>query len=237
VRVRDEADQLLATARNRQVDEIAQLQQFEHRFAAEILDQRDGCFRKFAPTQGTAQRLGDCAIAVDRFRAAAQQRDVAGHETQCCGIRGDVRPRLVDHRDETQRNAHTFDDQSVGPHFGPRDRAHRIRQIPDGPDACGHSLQPPCIEAQSIDQRLRLPGSTRRVDVELIGRKNRSGLRIERSRHCSQRIALVGGRQCGNPDAGSARCQREFTHGRGCGHCVAISASATRSSRRTIESP
>jgi hypothetical protein len=37
----DEADQAFAAARNRQVDDVAELQQLHHRLAAQVLDQRD----------------------------------------------------------------------------------------------------------------------------------------------------------------------------------------------------
>ena len=37
----DEADQAFSAARNREIDDVVELQQFHHRLAAQIVDQRD----------------------------------------------------------------------------------------------------------------------------------------------------------------------------------------------------
>ena len=59
--------------------------------------------------QPLVHAVGNRLVAAQRFRAAAQDRRVAGLEAQRRGVGGDVGPRLVDDADDTQRHAHLAD--------------------------------------------------------------------------------------------------------------------------------
>ena len=60
-----------------------------------------------------APRASERAVALERLATAAQDARVAGLEAQRRGVGRDVRPRLVDHRDHAERDAHARDLEPV----------------------------------------------------------------------------------------------------------------------------
>src|SRR3546814_7051052 len=66
----------------------------------------------------TRQRLGEHgverAVALDRFRAAAQDDGIARLHAQGCGVRGHVGAAFVDDADDADGNAHAAQCHAVG---------------------------------------------------------------------------------------------------------------------------
>ncbi|MNN17092.1 hypothetical protein D3C81_1302620 [compost metagenome] len=123
----DKTDQAFAAARNRQVDDVVELQQFQHGLAAQVFDQRQRRFRQAGVAQCALQACRNGGVGMDRLRAAAQDHAVTGLDAERCGIGGHVRPRFVDHRDHSQRYAHLLHADAIRPHVLARNLAHRVR--------------------------------------------------------------------------------------------------------------
>ena len=134
-----------------------------------------------------------CSAALEWLAvgAAAQQRGVARLQAQGAGVRGHVRPALVDDADHSERHAHALDAQAVGTlPFGHRgadrvgQRAHRIDAGRDGLDAARIEAQP--LELGSAQLR-----SARRRQVALVGGQDRAALRAHRRSRGRKRCILL----------------------------------------------
>ena len=191
----DETDQALATARDGEVDEVGELQQLDHRLAAQVLDQGQRGIGQACFAQRALQRGGDGGIRMDRLAAAAQDHAVAGLQAQGRGIGRDVGARLVDHRDHAQRHAHALDDDAVGARLAARDQAHRVRQIRDFTQSVGDVAETLRIELQAVEHRGGDAFLLRREHVLRVGGEDVVGIALQCVRHPPQQRVLCGRRQ------------------------------------------
>src|SRR5689334_4655662 len=106
---RDALDQRLAAARYDDVHVRLVGYQVADRRTIRGVDQLHAVRGQPRLAQARGDAASDRAVAVDRLGAAAQDRRVARLEAQPRRIRGDVRPRLVDDADDTERHAHRAD--------------------------------------------------------------------------------------------------------------------------------
>ena len=68
----------------------------------------------------------DGAARAQAVRAAAQDRGIAGLQAERAGVRGHVRPALIDDADDAERHAHALDGHAVRPRPGCGDGADRV---------------------------------------------------------------------------------------------------------------
>ena len=216
----DEADQAFAAARNREIDDVAELQQVEHRLPAQIGHQGQHVGPDALRFDRGPQRVGDRGVGMDRLAAAAQQHAVAGLEAQRRGIGGHVGAGLVDHRDHAQRYAHLAHAQPVRTHVVAGDPAHGIRQLGDVAHGGRDPGQSRGIQAQTVEQRARRTAGVRGFDVARVRGQDDVGLCIQRIGHRAQQGIAGIGVEHGQLRSGIAARQRrgsDLTHGRGCG--------------------
>ena len=197
-----EADQPLAAPRDHQVDDIAELDQFQDGLPAQVFDQRQHRLRQAGITQRALQRCRDGGVGMDRFRSAAQDHRVAGLQAQRGGVGRHVRACFVDHRDHAQRHAHALDMDSVGPVVGTGDLAHGVRQLRHFAHGSGDALQACRIEPQSIQHGAADAFCGGRFDIACIGGQDHSFVGQQGIRHRAQQgvLGLRGqgcdGRRC-----------------------------------------
>ena len=102
-------DQALAAARHDHVDVVLHGDELADRRAVGGLDHLHRGFGQSGRLQAFVHARGDRLVGVDRFRAAAQDRRVAGLEAQPGGVGGHVRARFVNDADHAERHAHLPD--------------------------------------------------------------------------------------------------------------------------------
>ncbi len=149
------ADQILAAARDNQIDILFQLQQLVDQCVIFKLDDLHRVRRHARLSAGFAQHRADGLIGMMRFTAAAQDHRVAGLETESRRVSGDVGAGFVDDADDAQRYAHAPHLQAVGPAPHLDHLAHRIRQCRDSAQPLGHLLHPGRVEHDAVEHGAR----------------------------------------------------------------------------------
>ncbi len=191
----DEADQALATARDRQVDDVVELQQLQHGLSTQILHQGQRGIGYASLAQGALERGGDRGIGMDRLRAAAQDHAVAGLDAQRRGVGGDVRARLVDHRDHPQRHAYLLHADAIGPRVVAGHLADRVRQRGNLAQGVGHAGQALPVQGQAIEHRRAHALVARSLQVAFVGGQDGAGIGVERIGHrCQQSAPCIAGK-------------------------------------------
>jgi len=195
---RDPFDQGFAAARHDHVDDPGHGEHLAHRGAVgggHALDRRGGQARSLEPVHQTGVDGGGRGEA---FRAAAQDRGVAGLEAQRAGVGGDVGAAFVDDADHPQRHGDAADQQPVGAFPLGQHAAHRIGQPGDVLQALGHGLDALGIEHQAVDHRRREALVRGRRHVLGVGFEDFLPARADRPGAFGQRQVLGvrrGGRQ------------------------------------------
>jgi hypothetical protein len=133
---------------------------------------------------------GDRLVARERLRAATQDRRVAGLEAERGGIRGDVRPRLVDDADDAQRHAHVPDLDTGRSVLELADLAHGVGERGDFGDAVGHCLDRRGDQRQAVDECRIVPGGFGGGDVGRIRGRELRGVAPGGRRHREKRLVL-----------------------------------------------
>ncbi len=135
----DPFDQGLAAPRDDEVDRpVEPRKQHAHGFP---VGRRDNlhCVRiEGGVIQPPDQRGMDRNGASLGFRSRAKDHRIAGPEANGRGVRGNVRPGLVDHSDNPDRRPDSRDVEAVGPHPAIHLHAHRVRQFGDLLERCGN---------------------------------------------------------------------------------------------------
>jgi hypothetical protein len=90
---------------------------------------------------------------VGRRRRAAQQHRVAGLQAERRRVDRDVRPRLVDDGDDTERDADLAHVEPVGEPVALDHLTHRIREGDDRAHTRGHRRDTARVEREAIHQR------------------------------------------------------------------------------------
>jgi len=178
--------QALAATGDDQVEPTVHLSQYRDAFAVGEGNQLDRM--RGQPGRGTTglEGLGNGAVGVDRLAATAQNRGVAGLETQHCGIRGDIRPAFVDDADGAYGHTDLFDAHAIGPLPRLDDLTDRIGQGGHLLDARSHGFNPRDIEPETVEHGRRQAAVTGCAHVLGIGGQQfRQGL-TKRNGHRTQ---------------------------------------------------
>ena len=236
----DEADQAFAAARDGQVDDVDELQQFDHCLAAEILQHRHRGLGHAVRAQRSVQRRGDGEVGTDRLGAATQDHRVAGHQAQRRGVGGDVGARLVDHRDHAERDAHALDRQSVRSCLTAGRYADRVGQLGHFAECAGDAGHACLVQPQAVEHGALHAFRRGLAHVFGVGGQHRGALRFQRRSHVAQQRALRLAAQRRNDLGGVTASQCLFADR---AHVLISCPDATgrlmptRSSRCTTSSP
>ena len=133
---------------------------------------------------------GDRLIGMDRFRAAAQDRGVAGLQAQPGGVGGDVGARFVDDADHAQRHAHLADLDAGGAVFQVADLADRVGQLGDLAQAFGHARHALVGEREPVDHRRLEAFGARGVHVLPVGFQQARAVALDGGGHAQERGVL-----------------------------------------------
>ncbi len=232
----NEADQAFAAARNRQIDQFMQLQQFQHRFSAQV--GQHGHRRRWHAIglERARQRLGDGCVGMDRFGATAQDHAIAGLQAQRSRFGGHVRARLIDHCDHTQRHAYLLHADAVWTHIVAGDLADGIGQRGDLTHGFGHREQACRVQRQAVEHGAANALVARGGEVTCITGKDQPGIHFQRLCHGQQQRAagrtVEAGNVLGRVTAGT-RLRFDVAH-RG---VLQTGHGSTRSSRWTTLPP
>ena len=128
-----------------------------------------------------------------RERAAAQDDRIAGLDAQSRCIGGHVRARLVDHRDDAERNAHLGQLDAVGQRVALDDLADRVGEHRQRVERLGHRLEARRRQLEPVEKTLPGRPSRERPPCRLVGGQDLVLLGDKRVRHHEQStIALLG---------------------------------------------
>ncbi|KFB72445.1 MAG: hypothetical protein AW09_002375 [Candidatus Accumulibacter phosphatis] len=119
-------DQSFAAARNDHVHEFAHPDQVTDSGAVGGLDHLHGIGRQTGTGKTFLHQRGNRPVTADRLGTTAQDRGIAGLQTQGRGVGGDIRARLVDDPDHPQRHAHAADLNATRPKLQITDFADRV---------------------------------------------------------------------------------------------------------------
>ena len=141
-------DEALAAARHDDVERPAEaLEHLADRGARGERRARDRRFRQPRLLQPRDQAGVDRGGRVEAVRAAAQHHGVAAFQAERAGVRGDVRPALVDDADDAERRRHPLDDEAVRAGERREHPADRIGQRRDVLEPAGHRLDARLVRA------------------------------------------------------------------------------------------
>ena len=190
---RQALDQSLAAARHDDVDVFLHRDELADGGAVGGLDHLHRGFGQAGRLQAFVHARGDRLIGMDRLRAAAQDRGVAGLQTQPRGIGRDVRPRFVNDADDAERHAHLADLYARRPVAQVGDLADRIGQLAicSSPSAIASNAFR--REREAIDQRVVELLVARTLEIARVGVEQRARGAHERLRHDAERLVLGRG--------------------------------------------
>ena len=97
--------------------------------------------------------FSDDPIGVQGFLAPAQDRCVAGFQTETGGIGGHVRARFVNDDDNADGGGNLLQLQAVRTEAFIKNPANRIRKRGDFAERFGHGRDPQVIQAESVEHR------------------------------------------------------------------------------------
>ena len=175
----------------------------------------DGILGQVGLLQARLQAGVDGTGGMDGVRAAAQDHGIARLEAERTGIGRHIRAAFIDHADDAERRAHTFDVQAVrAVPFG-NDFADRILQVSDGADAIGHGGNAGGIKLQPVEHGGRQPGCHACFHVQRIGREDGIGIGLKRFGHGGERGILGRSRGYGQRSRSSTRLAADRGHQHG----------------------
>src|SRR5712692_5319115 len=119
---------------------------------------------------------------------------VAGLHAEPGGVGRDVRARLVDERDDAQRDADAGDLEAVRPAPRLDDHPHGVRERGDLAEPLRHLLDAGLAERQAVEERARGAAAPGALDVAAVRFEERRGLLDEPVRHLEERVVLDAGR-------------------------------------------
>src|SRR2546422_3537589 len=155
---------LLAAPRDDQVDQVVQLEERRDRPTVGGVDELDRVGRPARLLHRLGEHCGDHRVRLNRLAAAAEDHRVARLDAQARGGGGDVRPRLVDEADDTQRDADA----------GDLDAARSPPRLDNGPDGVRERGDRSEEHTSELQSRLHLV-------CRLLLEKKKSGLRLWKS--------------------------------------------------------
>ena len=200
--LRHPPDEILAAARDDEVEQAVQLEHHRHRFAVGDVHELDGLRRRARLFEGLGQHGRDERIGLDGLAASAQQHGVAGLHAKAGRVRGHVRAGLVDEANDAERHANAGDLQPGGTAPGLDRFTDRIGQRGDLAQPRGHGLDAGVGERETIEERAGDAGGARALEVRAVGLEDGGRLLLEPARHLQQRVVL-----------GAAAAQRQRPRG------------------------
>ena len=201
--------QPLAAAREDQVDDAVlrrQLGELRAPAAGDEPDRALGHARRHRGLGGDRRQHG---VGVRRRRRPAQHDRVAGLQAQRGGVDRDVRPRLVDDRDDAERHAQHAHVQAVGQPLALDDLADRVGQRGDRARARRDAGDPRRVERQAVEQRVADAGGAAGLHVARVRLDDLVGAGDQRVGDRLQRGVLRVGVQRRQRACGGARRQAD----------------------------
>ena len=125
------------------------------------------------------------------FRAAAQDRGVAGFQRKRTGVGRHVRAAFVNDADRAERHAHALEPETVGSRPLGEHGADGIGKFGDFFKPGRYTGDALLVEQQPVDEGGRAAGGFRSLDVFGVGGKNFRRRRAQRFRRRDERCILL----------------------------------------------
>ena len=168
----------------------------------------------------------DAARGKKTFRTGAQDRRIAGLETQCAGIRRHRRAAFINDADDAERSRDSLDQQPIRPLELCQNAPHRIRKRGDVIEALGHGFDAGTIERQPVEKgagsSVRLGGChVTRIGGENVcctrthpvgGFVNRKVFLLRRSKRQRMRGGAGSAAECGHDGRGTGLDRFKISH-------------------------
>ena len=156
--------------------------------------------------QAVRHAIEQHGVGSRRFRTAAQQAGIAGHQAERGGIGGHTWPAFIDDADDPQRYADAAELQAIGLVPACNHLAHRITQSRHRRDTAGNARDTAGIKRQPIHQCRRHSGSSCGRHIGRIGGKQLRAAGPDRvgCRADGQRLLRRG--RCRQRRQGRPRC-------------------------------
>ena len=225
----DVADEALATTRDHQVDLVVAADERGHHVTIARGHRLHRVGRQARGDERLAHDVDQHHVRVERLLATLEDGRVRGLDAQRASVDGHVRARLVDDADDTERDAHAPDLESVGPELEAFDGADRIAQRAHLVDADGHGLDARRGEAKAVDGGRRHAAHLGRLQVARVGLDDALDAAAQLRREQRQRAIAHRARRARERGRGRARRDRQALRdglgrlglqvvGDGCGH-------------------
>ena len=186
--IRDGADQAFAAARHAQINVLRERKQNRNRLAVGRGHDLDRVFGKMRERffARVNHGLRDDLVGVQRFLAAAQNRRVAGFETQARRVRRHVRARFVNDDDDANGRGNFLQFQSVWPDAFVENFSDRIGQRRDFAQTFGHRGNSFVVELEPVEHRGGQIQFRAEFHVERVGFLDCGGIFFQRIGHREQ---------------------------------------------------
>ncbi len=211
----------MTTTRDQTIDGV-ELHQLDRGIVSDVLDEHHAIAGKSGLGRRIAQHFDDRDVRPERARGAAQERGVARLQADAGGVARDVRPVLVDDRDDAQRHAHPLDLEAVRPLPAVEHLAHRVGQASDVAQPFRHRLEAGISETQAVEWTRFHPGSDGLVEIDRICGEDLTAAIDEQVGGREQGRVLLGGRRTSEPGCRNLRSPPQLRHGSGRGHRGAV---------------
>ncbi len=188
--LRHRADERRSAARDREVDEVVELQQGEGRRAVRRRHDLRGRRGEPGLREPLRERRGERERGAERVGAGAQDGRVPALQAERGRVDRHVRPRLVHHEDDAERDPDLLHRQAVRPPPARRHLPDRIRQRRDVEEGLRDPLEPLLVEREAVEVCRRLAALARRLEVLRVLREDPPGATDDRLRGGAEGIVL-----------------------------------------------
>ena len=182
--------QPLAAARDHEVDDALLGRQLGQLGALAALDELDRARRQARLGDGLAHQRRERGVRARRVARPPQHDRVAALQAQRGAIDGHVRPRLVDDRDDAERDPQLAKPEAAGERPLLDDLADRIGQLDDLAHTGRHRRDAVRVEREAVAQRGVEAGGTLVGDVGGVGLEHLLGSLAEQLGEAPQRGVL-----------------------------------------------
>ena len=187
-----------------------ELHQLDRRFVANVLDEHHAIAREPGLRRRVSQHFDDRDVRPQGAGRAAEERGVARLQADAGGVARDVRPVLVDDRDDAERHTDPLDLEAVRPLPAVEHLAHGVGQPSDVAEPFGHSLEAGVGEAQAVERPRFHPGLGGLVEIDRIGGEDLTGAVEEQVGGRVEGGVLLGGGRASQPGCRDLRSPPQF---------------------------